>query len=141
MTAPDDPAAGSAEHRLEIEPSTTELLSELAVARLRVRQQLALLKVELGERLARAGHGAAALMAGAVIGFSGWCTLLAAATLGLCAVVAPWLAALIVAPAKLSLGAGLLFLARSRFGSRSFALRRTVRSLREDVAWIKERVR
>jgi hypothetical protein len=140
MTAPDDPAAGTAGQSPEAELSTAALLSELADAtRLLVRQQLALLKFELGQKLARAGHGAVALAAGAVIVFSGWCVLLAAATLALCGIVVPWLAALIVALATLSLGAGLLYFAS--LGSRSFALRRTIRSLREDAAWIKERVR
>jgi hypothetical protein len=101
----------------------------------------ALLKFELGQKLAEAAHGAVALAAGAVIMFSGWCALLAAATLALCAIVVPWLAALIIAFANLSLGAGLLYFGRRRLRSRSFALRRTVRSLREDAALIKERVR
>jgi hypothetical protein len=142
MTAPDDPAPGTAGQAPEAELSTAELLSELADATsLLVRQQVALLKIELGQKLARVGHGAVALAAGAVLVFSGWCALLAAATLALCAIVVPWSAALIVALANLSLGAGLIYFARRRLGSRSFALRRTVRSLREDAAWIKERVR
>jgi putative superfamily III holin-X len=143
MTAPDDPAVGTTGQAApEAELSTAELLSELAEATsLLVRQQVALLKFELGQKLARAGQGAVALAAGAVIVFSGWCALLAAATLALCTIVVPWLAALIVGLANLSLGAGFLYFARRRLGPRSFALRRTVRSLREDAAWIKERVR
>jgi len=142
MTAPDDPATGAARRPPEAELSTAELLSELADATGQlVRQQMALLKFELSQKLAGVAHGAVALAAGAVIVFSGWCALLAAATLALCAIVVPWFAALIVALANLLLGAGLLYFARRRLGSRSFALRRTVRSLREDAAWIKERVR
>jgi hypothetical protein len=142
MTAPDDRATATAGEPREAQPSTAALLSELAdaVGRL-LRQQLALLKFELGQQLASIGHGAVALAAGAVIVFSGWCGLLAAATLALCAIVAPWLAALIVALASLALGAGLLYFARRRLGTGSFTLRRTVRSLREDAAWIRERIR
>jgi hypothetical protein len=142
MMAPDDPTAGTAGEASEAELSTAELFSELADAiGLLLRQQMVLLKFEFGQQLARAAHGAVALAAGAVIVFSGWCGLLAAATLALCAIVAPWVAALIVALPSLLLGAGLLYFARRRLGAGSFTFRRTVRSLREDAAWIKERVR
>ena len=78
MTAPDDPAPGTAGQAPEAELSTAELLSELAdAAALLVRQQMALLKCEFRQQLARAGHGAVALAVGAVVGFSGWCALLA----------------------------------------------------------------
>jgi hypothetical protein len=141
MTAPDDPAAETDGQSPAAELSTAQLLSELADATsLLVRQQLALLKFELGQRLARAGHGAIALAAGAVMVVTGWCALLAAATLALSVIVVPWLAALIVALANFSLAAGLLYYAKRRLSPRSFVLKRTVRSLRADVAWIKERV-
>lgn len=138
MTAPDDP--GDAPEA--VERSAAQLLSDLAgeTSDL-VRQELALFKAELGQKLVRAGYGAIALAVGAVILFSGWCVLLAAATLGLCLVAAPWLAALVVALANLTVGAGLLYFARTRLGARSFALRRTLQSLREDAAWVKERIR
>ncbi len=85
MIAPDDPAAATADQPREAELSTVALLSELAdAAGLLLRQQLALLKCELGQQLASIGLGAVALAAGAVIVFSGWCGLLAAATLALC---------------------------------------------------------
>jgi hypothetical protein len=141
MSAPDDPAAATAGPPAEADQSTTELLSELAdAAGLLLRRQMALLKFEIGQQLAHARHGAVALAAGAVMVFSGWGGLLAAATLALCAVVAPWLAALIVALANLALGAGLLYFARRRLGSGAFTLRRTVRSLREDAIWLKDRI-
>src|SRR5205814_9973652 len=60
-----------------------------------VRQEIALFKAELNEKLAQIGLGAAALAAGGVIAFSGWFALLAAAILGLSYVLAPWLSALI----------------------------------------------
>jgi Putative Actinobacterial Holin-X, holin superfamily III len=144
MTAPDDPAVApeTAGQRPAAEPSAAQLLSDLAdETSVLVRQELALFKTELGQKLARAGHGVIALAAGAVIAFSGWCALLAAAILGLGKILAPWLAALIVALANLATGAGLLYFARTRLGTRSFAFQRTVRSLREDAAWFKERIR
>jgi hypothetical protein len=120
------------------EPSAARLFSELGVETgTLVRQELRLLKTELGTKLARAGHGLFALAIGTVILFTGWCCLLAAAILGLSAVTAAWLAASIVAVANLAVGAGLLYFARTRLGLRSLALRRSVRSLREDAAWLK----
>jgi hypothetical protein len=144
VTAPDDPAAAAetaSEHPAG-EPSAAQLLSDLAdETSALLRQELALFKTELAHKLARAGHGVIALAVGAIIAFGGWCALIAAATLGLCTIAAPWLAALIVAVANLAAGAGLLYFARTRLGARSFALRRTVASLREDAAWLKERFR
>jgi putative superfamily III holin-X len=144
MMAADDAAAApeTAGQPPAAERSAAELLSDLAdETSFLLRHELALFKTELGQRLTRAGHGAIALAIAAVIVFSGWCALLAAAMLGLAMIVPPWLAALVVALANLSVGAGLLYFARTRLGPRSLALRRTVRSLREDAAWLKERVR
>jgi hypothetical protein len=104
------------------------------------RQELALLKAELLEKLGLIGQGVGAVAAGALIMFSGWLALLAAAVLGLAVVVAPWLAALIVGLVVLGLGAALLYFGKSRLDSESLAMRRTLSSLRENEAWIRERV-
>jgi membrane protein len=139
MTAPGDTEAGA--RQPDAEQSAARLLSDLCrETSILVRQELLLLRTELGQKLVRAGHGVIALAVGAVIVFSGWCALLTAAVLGLCTLTAPWLAALIVALANLAAGAGLLYFAHTRLGVRSFALRRTIRSLREDAAWLRERV-
>jgi len=104
------------------------------------RQEVALLKAELQEKLGLIGQGVGAVAIGALIVFSGWLALLAAAVLGLAVVVAPWLAALIVGLVMLGLGAALLYFGKSRLGARSLAMRRTLGSLRENEAWIRERV-
>jgi hypothetical protein len=101
------------------------------------RQEIALFKAELNEKLARLGQGGGAVAAGALIAFSGWLVLLAAAVLGLCNVVAPWLAALIIGLVVIALGAGLLLFGRSRFHADALVPRRTLNSLREDEAWIR----
>src|SRR5437016_12805406 len=104
------------------------------------RQEVALLKAELLEKLGLIGQGVGAVVGGALILFSGWLALLAAAVLGLAVVVPPWLAALIVGLVVLGLGAALLYFGKSRLGARSLAMRRTLGSLRENEAWIRERV-
>jgi putative superfamily III holin-X len=104
------------------------------------RQEVALLKAELQEKLGLIGQGVGAVAIGALMVFSGWLALLAAAVLGLAVVVAPWLAALIVGLVVLGLGGALLYFGKSRLDARSLAMRRTLGSLRENEAWIRERV-
>jgi hypothetical protein len=117
------------------------LLSDLAgETSTLVRQEIALFKAELNESLARIGVGAGALAAGGVIAFSGWLALVAAAILGLSYVLAPWLAALIIGVAVVALGAGLALFGKSRLKADGLVPRRTLNSLREDEAWIRDQV-
>jgi hypothetical protein len=105
-----------------------------------IGQELALFKAELQEKFGRLGKGAGALAAGGMIAFSGWLVLLAAAVLGLTHVVAPWLAALIVGLVVLAIGGGLLLFGRSQVKADALVPDRTLNSLREDQAWIREQV-
>ena len=117
------------------------LLSDLAAeTSTLVRQEIALFKAELSEKLTRTGVGAAALAAGGVIAFSGWLALLAAAILGLNHVLAPWLSALIIGLLLLMVGAGLAFFGKSRLNADALVPHRTLNSLREDEAWIRDQV-
>jgi hypothetical protein len=137
---PDDPDLF--EPRAKADRSITALLSDLASETiLLIRQEMALLKAELSENFNRVGQGATALGAGALIAFSGWLVLLAAAVLGLATVVPAWLAALIVALLVLAIGGALVYIGKSRFDADSLTPRRTLRSLREDEAWLRERLR
>ena len=117
----------------------TALLSDLAseTGQL-VQQELALFKAEMQQKLGRLGQGGGALAAGGLIAFSGWLALIAAAILGLSHVLAPWLAALIVGLVVIGLGAGLLFFGKSRLDADALVPRRTLNSLREDEAWIRD---
>ena len=137
---PDDPDV--IEPRPKAERSITTLLSDLASETiLLIRQELALLKAELHEKFSRVGQGATALGAGALIAYSGWLVLLAAAVLGLATVLPAWLAALIVALVALAIGGALVFIGKSRFDADALMPRRSLRSLREDEAWLRERLR
>jgi Putative Actinobacterial Holin-X, holin superfamily III len=78
------------------------------------------------------------VVAGALVAFSGWLVLLACAVLGLSNAIAPWLAALIVAVIVLAIGAGLLIVGRRRLNAEALVPRRTLNSLREDEAWIRD---
>ena len=130
------------EPRARADRSITALLSDLASETvLLVRQELALFKAELQEKFGRIGQGATALGAGVFIALSGWGVLLAAAVLGLATVLPAWLAALIIAILALAIGVVLIFVGKSRFDVDSLMPRRTLRSLREDEAWLRERLR
>jgi hypothetical protein len=129
------------EPRPKAERSIASLLSDLASETILLfRQEIALLKAELREKIAKFGQGTAALAAGALVAFSGWLVLLSAAVLGLATWVHPWLAALIVAVVVLALGIALLLLGKSRLDSQKLMPKRTLRSLREDEAWLRERL-
>jgi hypothetical protein len=117
------------------------LLSDLAgETSTLVRQEIALFKAELNEKLAQIGLGAGALAAGGVIAFSGWLALVAAAILGLNYVLAPWLSALIIGVVVIALGAALALFGKSRLKADALVPRRTLNSLREDEAWIRDQV-
>ena len=129
------------EPRVRSGRSVAALLSDLAgETSMLVRQEIALFKAELNEKLAQIGLGAGALAAGGVIAFSGWLALLAAAILGLSHVLAPWLSALIIGVFVLAIGVGLALFGKSRLKANALVPRRTLNSLREDEAWIRDRV-
>lgn len=140
MAAPDDPEV--IEPRPKAERSVAALLSDLASETILLfRQEMALLKAELHEKFSRAGQGATALGAGAAIAYSGWLALVAAMILALNLVLPAWLAATIVGIVIVALGGILLLVGRSRINAEKLMPRRTLRSLREDEEWLKERLR
>jgi len=130
------------EPRVKPERSLGTLLSDITGETVElVRQELSLFKAELQEKASRAGIGAALLAAGALVAYSGWLFLLLAAVYALTLVVPPWAAALIVGVLVLGIGGVLALVGKSRMRADVLAPERTMRSLREDHAWIKERFR
>ena len=128
------------EPRVKTERSLAALLADVAGESVElVRQELALFKAELAEKLSRAGTGAALVGAGALIAYSGLFFLLLAAVLGLALVLPAWAAALIVGVLVLGIGGALALIGRSRMRADALAPERTMRSLRADAAWLKER--
>jgi predicted phage tail protein len=107
---------------------------------LTIRQELALLKAELHEKFSRTGQGTAPLAAGALTLFSGWLVLLAAAVLGFATIVPAWLAALIIGLVVSAIGAALIYIGKRRVDMQSLLPRRTPRPMREDEAWLRERL-
>jgi hypothetical protein len=134
-----DPEAAAP--RARSDRSVATLLADLAnETGMLLRQEIALFKAELQEKLGQLGWGIGSLAVGGLIAFSGWLVLLAAAVLGLSTVVAPWFAALIVGLVVLALGAALLLFGKSRLDTEALVPRRTLNSLRDDEAWIRDQV-
>ena len=67
--------------------------------------------------------------------------MLLAAVLGLATVLPGWLAALIVGVVVVALGGVLTLIGKRRLSAGSLVPQRTLRSLREDEAWLLERLR
>jgi hypothetical protein len=130
------------EPRVKSERSLAMLLSDVAGETVELfRQELALFKTELQEKLSSAGIGAALLGAGALIAYSGWLFLLLAAVFALALVLPAWAAALIVGALVVGIGGVLALVGKSRMRADALTPERTLRTLREDQAWIKERFR
>jgi Putative Actinobacterial Holin-X, holin superfamily III len=140
MAAPEGPEV--IEPQPKADRSLAALLSDLASETILLfRQELALLRAELREKLGRIGQGATALVVGAAIAYSGWLALVAAMILALALVLPAWLAATIVGVVVIVFGGVLLLIGRRRFDAEALVPRRTLRSLREDEEWLKERLR
>jgi hypothetical protein len=117
------------------------LLADLASeAALLLRQEIRLLKAELQLQLSRQARAGIMLAAGGLILFSGWLVLLAAATLGLSSVIAPWLAALLIALVTLFIGFVLVRFGMRRLSPDALVPHRTIGTLRDDAQWLKGRL-
>jgi Putative Actinobacterial Holin-X, holin superfamily III len=143
VTAPDNFADDSEETHYPPRPDRPigTLLADLADdLRKLFRLEIALLKLELSEKAHRLGRGLTAVAIGGFMALSAWLVLLAAAVLGLSTILRPWLAALSVGLAALLVAGVLLVLGKRWLDARNLVPRRTLNRLREDGAWIKDRV-
>jgi hypothetical protein len=128
--------------RPKVERSISALLSDLASETILLfRQELALVRAELHEKMSRAGQGAGALGAGALVAYSGWLALVAAMILALALVLPAWLAAVIVGVVVIVVGCILMLIGRNRLNTEALKPQRTLRTLREDEEWLKERLK
>lgn len=126
------------------ERSLGELFSELSQNfSLLVRQEVALAKTEMSEKLAVATKDIAALAVGGVLAFVGLMALVAAVILLLTQVVGivAWLSALIVGLLLAGVGAFMLQRGLGDLKKLDLTPRRTAATLRHDVQWAKEQAR
>jgi len=134
------PAAGSSPHRLSMDESVGELVSQLTTDLGQLtRQELALAKAELQTEAKKAGKGAG-MLGGAVV--AGWMTALFLSLTVMWALDEAmdliW-AALIVAAVWAVVAAVLALTGRGRLQEVNPKPDQTVESLKEDAKWLKTR--
>ena len=129
------------------ERSIGSLFSDLAreTAAL-VRTEVELAKTEIIERLSQFSRGVAMLIAAGLLLYTAFLALLFAATLGLGQAFGwwssmPWLPPLIVGALVAALGVALLMKGKSNVKPTNLVPRRTMASIKEDAAWVREKVR
>jgi uncharacterized membrane protein len=121
------------------ESSAAELVKQVSEQTQRlIRQELALARLEISDKVKHAGIGAGMLAGAALVGLFGLGTLVAVLVLVLATAVDAWLAALIVAAALLAL-AGLLAVAGKGQIARATppAPEQTIESVKTDVEEIR----
>jgi len=106
-----------------------------------IRSEFRLAKAEMGDQVNKARGALVLLVSGAVAGMAAGALLLATSVLALSLVVAAWLAALIVGVACGIAAAALIMVGRSRIQKVNPRPQRTIDSVKENVAWVREQSR
>ena len=124
------------------EKSLGELFTDLAQdTSSLVRQEVQLAKAELTESASEIGKAIGFLVVAGAIAYAGFLAILAAIILGLWdAGLEGWVAALIVGLVVIAISAILIQRARAMLQASNLAPRRTVESLKEDTAGVKEQM-
>jgi hypothetical protein len=144
VTPPDDFTAEAGEERIyraRPERPFSGLVNALVddLSRL-LRLEFALFKQEMAGNARRLTAGLAAVAIGAVLAFTAWLAIFSAAIIALAIVWPAWLAALVLGAATLVAGGLILYFGIRRMRVQTLVPQRTVKTLREDGVWIKERV-
>jgi hypothetical protein len=106
-----------------------------------LRQEVQLAKAELSQSATEAARGIGMLVAGGAVAYAGLLFLLLAIVYGLIkAGLEPWLAALIVGLVVVAIGAVLVLRARASLKPANLAPQKTVETLKDDTAWVKEQM-
>ena len=105
-----------------------------------VRNEVALAKVEMTQKVTKAGRNVGSLVIGGAIGYAALLALCAAAILLLNLAMPAWLAALIVGVVVAVVAWMLISKALTALRNMDIKPQQTVESLKEDAQWIKEQV-
>jgi uncharacterized membrane protein YqjE len=106
-----------------------------------IRSELRLAKTEIKEEAVKAAKPAATFGVGLVLGFYGMGFLLLAAVYGLSAVIAGWLAALLVGAFLAVVAIALMSSGGKRLKQLNPTPEKTVQSLEENVKWAKHQIK
>ena len=124
------------------ERSIGELIANLASETgTLVRQEIALAKVELGQKATWIGSNIAQLAIGGAVAYAALLALLAGVIGLLATVMAWWAAAIVVAVVVGIVGAVMISKALDSLKRTELAPRQTVETLREDAQWAKQQVK
>ncbi len=116
-----------------------ELLGELANnSAALVRDEIALAKQEMTEKVAVLRSGAVTIAIGGLLGFVALLTLTAAAVAGLAHVMDTALAALLVGVVFALIGGSIAFMGIGRLKRTSLKPQQTIETLEEDKEWLKQ---
>jgi uncharacterized membrane protein YqjE len=122
--------------------SIGELFSELASETgLLIRQEIALAKVELTQKVTRVGRNVGYLVLGGAVAYAALLALLAAIIILLANFMPSWVAALVVAVLVGIVGAILISKALADLKKTDVAPRQTVETLKEDAQWAKQQMK
>jgi hypothetical protein len=124
------------------ERTLSELFSDLSRdARILVRQEVELAKIELKEKGAEVGKDIGMVVAGGAVAYAGCLLLMATFVLTLARFMPLWLSALIVSVIVLGTGVLLIQQGQSSLKARNLKPRRTVETLKETKEWAQEQLR
>jgi uncharacterized membrane protein HdeD (DUF308 family) len=104
------------------------------------RQEIQLARAETTEKIAQMTQSIVWMAAGGMVAYAGFIGLLIAVIVGLAAFMPLWLSALIVGVLVIVIGAVLIQSGRSRLRQLSVVPERTIESIQEDAALVKEKI-
>ncbi len=105
-----------------------------------IQDDIALARAELRQATDQAAGYVAVIVLGGILSLSGIIALTIAAGLALSHVMRPWLAALTVGAVELLLGGMMAFIAWRALRNIDFMPRRTIRTLYDQAAWLRDKV-
>jgi cytochrome c biogenesis protein CcdA len=123
------------------EPGFKDLLRSLSkgVAVL-LKQEVEFAKVEVSKQMAHARKGVIFIATGAMLGFSGFLVLLAAAVAALANVVPLWLSAFLVGLAVVIAGGIFLWSGKNELKVEKLKPQKTIDVVKEDISWMKSQL-
>ena len=104
------------------------------------RKEIQLAQTETMEKVSHASKAVVSMAAGGFVAYAGFLVLLAAAMMGLATFVPYWLSAVIVGALAVIVGLIMVQSGRSALQQTSITPEKTVDSLKENAAWVKEKI-
>lgn len=104
------------------------------------RKEIQLAQTETMEKVSHASKAVISMAAGGFIAYAGLLVLMAAAVLALATYMPYWLSAVVVGGVAVIVGLIMLQSGRSALKNTSITPEKTVDSLKENAAWVKEKI-